>query len=294
MRVRIWPFRYAVQLAFFFAFNVVLLDIFFPSFATKSYTLPLPVLASLNSPWTAAVGSLDLIQASLSEMVFPIAVLASIFVIGAVAGRVFCGWACPVGFIQDLVISVRGTRPHVARTTHNWAKNFKFFILFIGLLLSVSLALSLYFNVGYQYASALGIFANGPLIMLSPEGTLFGTIPALIYMIQNSLLQSVQAPPIVRLIILGIFFIGAYSVPWFWCRYACPMGALMGIFARFSLLGLKRKPARCQKCPSCVRACPTQVPILEYPFEKFNDQECVLCMECVDACEHAALAPKFP
>ncbi len=294
MRTSIWPIRYVVQLAFFFLFNVILLNFLLPTFHLHSYTLPLPVLVSINSPWTASVGALDLIQISLRDAVLPISVLASIFITGALVGRIFCGWACPIGFIQDLIINARGVIPHVARTTDNSAKKVKFLYLFLGLLISASLALSIYLHAGQDYSQALGIFADGPLMILSPAGTLFGTIPTLVYLIQNSLITAFSVLPIARLIILGIFFVGAYKIPWFWCRYLCPMGALMGIFARFSLLGLKRIPVKCQKCPHCVRACPTQVPILEYPFEKFSDQECVMCLECVQACTNQAIAPKFP
>ncbi len=67
----------------------------------------------------------------------------------------------------------------------------------------------------------------------------------------------------------------------------------MGIFAKFSLLGLRRSPTKCQRCPHCVRACPTQIRILELPWEKFNDPDCVLCFKCIEACPHGALSPQF-
>ncbi|MEM4246618.1 MAG: 4Fe-4S binding protein, partial [Candidatus Bathyarchaeia archaeon] len=279
--------------AFFLLFNLYLSNFLF-KLRLSSYTLPLPVLVSVNSPWTSSVGAIDLLQVSLSEGAIPLTVLASLFIIGALLGRIFCGWACPMGFIQDLIISARGVKPHVARTTHLTAKRFKFIILFIGLLIPISIGLSRSYSWGRDYQEALGSLSNGPLIFLSPEGALFGTAPTLVYLIQNPLPFDINVLLIVKLVILGLFFLGAYSVPWLWCRYVCPMGALMGVFARFSLLGLSRKPAKCMKCPHCVRACPTQVPILEHPFEKFNDQECVLCLECVQACPEGAIVPKFP
>jgi polyferredoxin len=67
----------------------------------------------------------------------------------------------------------------------------------------------------------------------------------------------------------------------------------MGIFSRFSLLGMSRNPLKCEKCPDCEKKCPMQIKILDLPWEKFNDQECILCMECVDACPHGAMKAKF-
>ncbi|MBS7629748.1 4Fe-4S binding protein [Candidatus Bathyarchaeota archaeon] len=36
-----------------------------------------------------------------------------------------------------------------------------------------------------------------------------------------------------------------------------------------------------------------QVRILDMPWEKINDQECTLCLECVGACPTGALSPKL-
>jgi ferredoxin-type protein NapH len=90
------------------------------------------------------------------------------------------------------------------------------------------------------------------------------------------------------------FFVAAWKVPRFWCRYACPTGAMMAIFQKYSLAGIKRDPVKCMKCPHCEVKCPMQINILDLPWEKFNDPECIMCMECVDACPHGSLSPKFP
>jgi ferredoxin-type protein NapH len=164
-------------------------------------------------------------------------------------------------------------------------------------------------GIGEDYKSALGAFAQGPFMAISPDGTLFGTIPYLIGRAQDIFfgptlvnvttemvygwVQSISVHLAIRLVLLAVLFMGAFSIPWFWCRYLCPVGAMMGIFSRFSLLGMSRNPLKCEKCPHCEKKCPTQVPILDLPWEKFNDQECILCMECVDACPQGAMKPKF-
>jgi polyferredoxin len=81
-----------------------------------------------------------------------------------------------------------------------------------------------------------------------------------------------------------------------WCMYLCPLGALMAIFNRFSFLGLKRDPLRCNRigCRTCVEVCPTRVKILDRPWEKFSDPECILCLKCVSACKDKAISLKFP
>lgn len=308
-RFQYWPFRYLVQLFFFFALNALILSRVFLYMTPLRFSLPLPVLISMNSPSSTTGGVLDVIQVMFGRTEFPWIALGVVFIIGAILGRVFCGWACPMGFVQELIIDARGKKIDVSPRTHKPAKSLKFILLAGTLIISGSLALSLYLGVGEDYRNALGVFAQGPFMIISPDGTLFGTVPWIIGRAQEIFFgptpvnvttemiygwfQSITAQLAIKLVLLAVVFIGAYSIPWFWCRYLCPVGALMGIFSRFSLLGMSRNPLKCEKCPHCEKKCPTQIPILDLPWEKFNDQECILCMECVDACPHGALKPKF-
>ncbi|HIE14323.1 TPA: 4Fe-4S ferredoxin, partial [Candidatus Bathyarchaeota archaeon] len=44
----------------------------------------------------------------------------------------------------------------------------------------------------------------------------------------------------------------------------------------------------------CVEACPMNIRILDLPWEKFTDPECIFCLRCVMACPTKAIKPKFP
>jgi polyferredoxin len=298
-----------MQLSFFLGLNALILSEVFLYVAPLRLSLPLPVLISINSPSSTTAGALDVMQVMFGKGEFPWVALGIVFVIGAIFGRFFCGWVCPMGFVQELITDARGKKIDVPPRTHKPVKSLKFMVLAGTLLISCSLALSLYLGVGEDYKNALGTFAQGPFMIISPDGTLFGTVPWLIRRMQQIFLGpapvnvttemiygwflSVSAQLAIKLILLGALLIGAYSIPWFWCRYLCPVGALMGIFSRLSLLGMSRNPLKCEKCPYCEKKCPMQIRILDLPWQKFNDQECILCMECVDACPHGALRPKF-
>lgn len=66
------------------------------------------------------------------------------------------------------------------------------------------------------------------------------------------------------------------------CRYACPLGAVNGIFNKFSLLTLKRDPATCIDCGRCDRACPANISVSS--GIAVADGECTRCLKCVEAC----------
>jgi ferredoxin-type protein NapH len=302
--------RLIIQFASLLLLNGVVLAELYPSFTLHRYPVILPILLSINAPANLAYGSLDVIQVALANPVAPWVALAFVFIIGAVVGRAFCGWVCPMGFIQDMVTTIRGTLGQVDLRTHESGRRLKYFVLAAALVVSISLGISLSLGVGNEYRGSLGIFAEGLLLPLAPEGTLFSTIPRAILYLKvevvptflakisaNQLGEWIRSVPIViyaGLILLLVFFYGAYKVPRFWCRYLCPVGAMMAPFQKYSFLGMKRDPVKCSKCPHCEAACPMQIRILTLPWEKFNDSECILCGECVDACNNNSLGYKFP
>ena len=302
--------RFIVQLISLVAVNGLAFTLIYPFIKLKPIPFGLPILASINSPYSAIYSSLDLIQLELAQPEFPWLVLGTIFLIGAVVGRAFCGWVCPIGFIQDIITTLKNRLDVVSPRTHKTAKKLKYYVLFLTMLISGTLGLSLYLGIGSDYKTALDVFATGPFIALSPDGTLFGTVPALLRLLSQNLTSIIAHPPTIqevwaqmsqippllalRLLILIGFFVAAWKVPRFWCRYICPTGALMAIFQRHSFAGIKRDPVKCTKCPHCEVKCPMQINILDLPWEKFNDPECIMCMECIDACPHGSLTPKFP
>ena len=302
--------RMIVQLIALVAVNALFLTTIFPNLKVQTIPFGLPILVSVNSRFSTVYSSLDLIQLELSQPEFPWIVVGTVLLIGAVVGRAFCGWICPIGFIQDIITTLKGKLDFVSPRTHKSSTRLKYLLLFGTLLISGTLALALALGGGSDYKTALGVLASGPFIAISPDGTLFGTIPTLVGMASQNLASFLTKPPTIqeawnellttppllalRILILVGFFGAAWRVPRFWCRYVCPTGALMAVFQKYSFTGLKRDPVKCTKCPHCEIKCPMQINILDLPWEKFNDPECIMCMECIDACPHGSLSPKFP
>jgi polyferredoxin len=301
-----------VQLISLIAVNALVLTQIFPNVKVQPISFGLPILVSVNSHFSAVYSSLDLMQLELSQPEFPWIAVGTVLLIGAVVGRAFCGWVCPIGFIQDIVTNLKGRLDIVSPRTHRSSRRLKYLLLFGTLLISGSLALALTFNAvsGAAYKTALGVLASGPFIAISPDGTLFGTVPTLVGMARENFASFLARPPTIqqvwaqlttvppllalRILILVGFFGAAWRVPRFWCRYVCPTGAMMAIFQKYSFAGIRRDPVKCTKCPHCEVKCPMQISILDLPWEKFNDPECIMCMECIDACPHGSLNLKFP
>ncbi len=63
------------------------------------------------------------------------------------------------------------------------------------------------------------------------------------------------------------------------CKYACPYGAVLGVFNLFRIFGIKRNPSTCTSCKACDRACPMNITVSTRGGRVRNHQ-CITCLEC--------------
>jgi len=291
--------RLVVQFGFFLLFNGAVLGL-------PRTTFTLPVLQSLGSEGRTVIDALDALQIMLSWPSFPWIPISAFMLSGLLLGRTSCGWACPFGFLTDLMAVLREKHMQVSLRLHNQAVNFKYGILAVTLFISGTLAISLAAGTGRAYQTALGLFAGAPFSALSPAGTILGVVPSTIKTAVAALafitspegmwqgLRSVSPLLVIRLWILILIFAASIFIERFWCRYLCPSGAFLAVFSRFGFLGLRRSPLLCDKCGDCMKRCPMLIRIVDKPWEKMLDSECIMCLECMEACPHNAIKPTFP
>jgi ferredoxin len=87
--------------------------------------------------------------------------------------------------------------------------------------------------------------------------------------------------PFALKVLLGLV---AFSVvvPYAWCRYLCPYGALLGALSLVSPLKVTRHAASCIDCNLCTKACPSRLPVAR--LARVSSDECFGCLSCVAAC----------
>jgi thioredoxin reductase/ferredoxin len=90
--------------------------------------------------------------------------------------------------------------------------------------------------------------------------------------------------------ILGVGLYFKYSGR-VWCRFACPLAALMHIYARFSSFRIFADKKKCISCNVCTSVCHMGIDIMNFANKglPMQDPECVRCSACVQSCPTGVL-----
>jgi len=157
-------------------------------------------------------------------------------------GRIFCGYLCPFGALQDFIDAIVPKRfqKELPRNVHRVALKAKYGILAIIVLPALmGSETSL-----YQY--------------FEPFGTVFSIGP-------SRLLWTIA----------GAILLSSAIVPRFYCRYMCPLGAALALGSVVSLNRIRRVE-QCGYCKVCEQKCPTGA----IDGAKVDFKECVRCNVC--------------
>ena len=97
----------------------------------------------------------------------------------------------------------------------------------------------------------------------------------------------------VDLLLAGILGVGLY---WHfsgrvWCRFACPLAALMHVYARFSRFRILADKKKCISCNVCTSVCHQGIDVMNFANKglPMADPECVRCSACVESCPTGVL-----
>ncbi|MCK5110492.1 MAG: 4Fe-4S binding protein [Arcobacteraceae bacterium] len=196
-----------------------------------------------------------------------------------VFNKAWCGYACPLGTMQDWLTSLR-KRMGIRYSTYTQPqfqklKKIKYLMLALVILAPMGVGMGL---LGGEWRTAFCEICPGRMITplfvgdTSQWSLNFSTKSA---MILTSL----------GLIITGLFFVGSFIKKRFFCFF-CPMSAMHYIFSDAALIKLKKDGDKCTKCGDCYNVCDMQIKDIADDITSKNilRDDCILCMKCVAAC----------
>ena len=184
-------------------------------------------------------------------------------------GRIFCGYLCAFGSMQELVsrvaakLRIRQIKP--GPKADRVLKKVKYIILVISILAWAA-------GISFYNASPWNVF--GRLTSLSSWSVLFTLGGALLVMI----------------IAVSLFIERAF------CRYLCPLGAIFSLISRGRLFRIKKDRLGCVGCGKCSSVCPMAIDVnCESEARGYvSSGECINCFKCKKACPVAAVKTTTP
>ena len=269
-------------------------------------SIPYPSIFLQSNPLVAILSILTS-HALYRGLVWSLTILIPTFFLG----RFFCGWICPLGTLNHFVSSWKSERKRgperLERNRYQKWQALKYYLLIAGLVLATfggsllgildpisltvrSLATAWLPAFNYALDGFIGVLRRSSAAPMSMR-----SVGSFAQVALTETLLSFRQPHFRQAFIVGAIFIAILAlnlrVTRFWCRALCPLGALLGIASRWSILGLEKHPGQCDDCNRCLLDC--QGGDDPHPHAKWRKAECHLCFNCVGECKESGLRFKF-
>ncbi|WP_165802741.1 4Fe-4S binding protein [Dehalogenimonas alkenigignens] len=172
-------------------------------------------------------------------------------------GRLYCGWVCPMGAVQQF-------------------------------LYRKDLAIKLPDGLGVRLRKLRFVVLGGILIAALYTGTTaFAEIDPF-----KSLFNAQIAP--VPTTLLALLIISSVFIFTPWCRFLCPMGAVLSVVAKLARRQVAFT-AECKNCGACAKSfCDYKAIVPGKPLPVIAQNECARCGECLSRCPRGAMEYNRP
>jgi ferredoxin len=209
-----------------------------------------------------------------------------IIILTLLFGRIYCSTLCPLGTLQD-IFSFLTKKLSPRKIIFKYKKPLKW--LRYGLLAVVILSLFtgsiLLVNLLDPYSVFGKIFHNlfSPLLVLANNIA----AKALTYANVYGLPQVKWVPVSLAALIVALVWVLALLIlsvkrGRLYCNTICPVGTILGIFARYSLFRIRLDKTKCNSCGKCSAVCKAEC--INPKDQSVDFSRCVGCMNCLSPC----------
>ena len=237
-------------------------------------TICVPGLNCYSCPAATGACPIGSLQAVIGSWNFKMAyyVVGFLIFVGALLGRLVCGFLCPFGLIQDLLNKIPFPKKMRTFRGDKLLRKLKYVILMVFVVLLPMFVVDI-MGQGAPYFCKL----------ICPAGTLEGGLP--LVLLNKSMRSAIGWLFIWKNTILVVTIILSVIIYRPFCKYICPLGAFYSIFNRVSVYRYRVDVEKCVHCGKCAKACQMEV----NPVENPNSAECIRCGRCKKICPTQAI-----
>ncbi len=233
--------------------------------------------------WMAKTQALEALLALNVVVIIGLAVLTLVF------GRIYCSVICPLGILQD-IFGWLGKKARKNRYTYSpevrWLRYVMLALMVVALVAGI-----------------------GSLVQLLAPYSAFGRIMTMLFQpiwkLGNNVLATfaeradsytfytvdvwVKSLPvlIIAALTLVVLFVLAWRGGRTYCNTICPVGTLLSLLSRFSLLKIRFDADKCKNCSLCTKNC--KASCIDYKTHTVDHSRCVVCGDCISKCKFGAL-----
>ena len=236
--------------------------------------------------WLGWMPKIQLLEAILSGSAIIVVLLTALTL---VLGRLYCSVICPLGIMMD-IFGWFGKKAKKNRYNYSKEKRWLRYPLLAVLVIAHAAGLAVLVQLLTPY-STFGIIATN---LLQPVYQAGNNVLAAIaehydsYAFYHSeiWLRSVSSLTIAALMLIVIAVL-AWRNGRTWCNTICPVGTLLSLISRFSLLKIHFDVDKCKNCSMCSKNC--KAACIDFKTHTVDASRCVVCGDCIDSCKFGAL-----
>jgi polyferredoxin len=200
------------------------------------------------------------LRSDLGYLLPALTVLGVLLITSLLVGRIFCGYACPIGVLQELISFINFKSDIKAQEAAKYR---------------VEISSNIATKVRWGFFGILFLCAIVWSIVFLPEINPLSGFEEF-----RTFFAFTITIPFVGLIVVGITSVFLYRP---WCRFLCPFGAVSCFCSNFAPT-MYIRTENCTDCGLCEKICPTQE-----AFSESKKGECYYCNRCIEICPYDAI-----